>query len=126
MKPKLPRNNPFDCAHEKAKQVRAAALRGWQEANPALAECETHQLTFLAGYESAAGPLPPTADEWIAKVAKKIAVAEKQKQQRLAAMPPGTCLTCEGEGEFVGATHITKCVDCHGTGKVTSQEGGAA
>ena len=126
MKSKLLRDTPFGIAHEKAKQARDAALRDWQKANPTLAESKTHQLAFLAGYEAAAGPLPLTTDELLDKLAKRIVADEKQKRQRLAAMPPGTCPTCEGEGEFSGATHITKCVDCHGTGKVTLQEGGAA
>lgn len=116
----------LDLRRHQAEQKRAVALQVWQQANPHLASSDTHQAAFLAGYDTAAGPLPPTGGEVMAKYAQQITEKAEHKRQRLAALPPGTCQTCEGQGEFVGTTHITMCVDCDGTGKVTLKKGGAA
>lgn len=116
----------LDHSRHQAEQKRTAALEAWQQANPQIASSNTHQAAFLAGYDTAAGPLPPTGGEVMAKYAQQIAEKAEHKRQRLAALPPGTCPACEGQGEFVGATHITECVDCDGSGKVIPKEGGAA
>ena len=113
----------LDLRRHQAEQRRAAALQAWQQINSQLASSDTHQAAFLAGYDSVAGPLPPSGEEVMAKYAQQITEAAVQKGQRLTALPPGTCPECEGEGELIGATHITKCVTCNGTGRL---EGGAA
>lgn len=113
----------LDLRRHQAEQRRAAALQAWQQINSQLASSDTHQAAFLAGYDCVAGPLPPTGDEVMGKYAQQITEAAAQKSQRLAALPPGTCPECEGDGELVGAMHITKCVACNGSGRL---EGGAA
>lgn len=115
----------LDLRRHQAEQRRTAALQVWQQANPELASSDTHQAAFLAGYDTLAAPLPPTGDEIMSKYAHQAAEDAAQKRQRLAALPPSTCSECEGEGEFVGATHITKCVKCNGTGQVQPLEVGA-
>ena len=115
----------FDLNRRQAEQRREEALQAWQRDNALLATSDTHQIAFLAGYDTAAGPLPPTGKEVVAERAKQIAEEAEQERRRLSALPPGTCPECEGEGEFVGATHITKCVTCGGTGRV-QEKGGSA
>lgn len=102
---------------------KAKALSRWQQRNPAVANSETHQQAFLSGFDAGREPEEaPTKAEMIASLAAHMAAqreAEAQaKRERLAKLPTGTCVECEGEGEFVGALHATPCDACNGTGKV--------
>lgn len=101
-----------------AEQLRQERLDKWLLTNAQHADSATHQAAFLAGYDSAAGPLPPTWKEVSAQLTQRILEEDSQKHMRLEALPPDACPQCEGTGEFAGATHTTKCPDCKGTGQL--------
>lgn len=109
----------FDEYRRKAELQRDGALVAWRLKNPDMMNSGSHIAAFMAGYEAAAGPLPPTGKEIAAKFAQQIVADADQKRQRIAALPPGTCPDCEGEGSFVGSTHITDCTTCNATGRVS-------
>ena len=112
----------LDLRRRDALKRRTAALQAWLQSNPHMESSSSHQAAFLAGYDSAAGPLPPTGMEVVNKYAQKSAEEAARERQRRAALPPGACPECDGEGQLVGAMHITKCPACKGTGRL---EGGA-
>lgn len=112
------KHDPFALRRTNAEKARADALERWQQQNPGIAGSETHRNAFLAGYEAAAGPLPSTQEDLIAAQAIRFRAEAEDKQRRVASLPAGTCPECEGAGEFVGATHITQCDACNGTGRV--------
>lgn len=114
----MAKHDPFALRRTAAVNARTDALKQWQLQNPGIAGSETHRDAFLAGYEAAAGPIPATQEDFIAAQAIRFQAEAEDKQRRIASLPAGTCPECEGAGEFVGATHITKCDACNGTGRV--------
>lgn len=108
----------FAQRRQAALQKRNAALERWLQQNPKFTHSDTHKLAFLNGYDSAEGQLPLTYEEFIASQSLRFQAEAAEKRERLADLPAGACPECEGVGQFVGATHITPCDACNGTGRV--------
>lgn len=79
------------------------------------------------GADPHAGTVSQAAGEWLSgklftpgikeTAASKLQADEQARRDRLAQLPAGTCLQCEGLGVLESALHSTPCPDCNGTGR---------
>lgn len=98
------------------------AFEAWRDGQPYGGATDRERMAFLAGFDAARNPnRPPPAVDIHAAVAAFWRKEREDKEARAAALPPGTCPDCEGEGQqggqFCGG--YWECETCSGTGKAS-------
>jgi hypothetical protein len=99
------------------------AFNRWRDGQPYGGATDKERRAFLAGFNAAIDPPAPTESELMEALIAHVRSESEKEAARRAALPPGVCPECDGDGQvggqFCGGFH--DCEACAGTGRTPNQ-----